>query len=250
MPPLFTTQEGSIRYYYNGADRFPSVTSIIKGGLPSPGLERWKQNQIAIRAADNRKELAKMNKADALKFIKDVYEDVDGRASAADHGNSVHAYIESFIKGEELPEMDEAGDQTIQQFDAFCREYSPTFSDSEFTCFSDQYGYAGTGDAEVTIRGVTYIMDFKTGKRVWPEVALQLAAYDRADWCRERGGGIRPVRRLGRGLVLHLRPDEYKLIQVDISDQTFQHFLSIKDTFDWINIQADYVLRGELAHDE
>ena len=50
--------------------------------------------------------------------------------------------------------------------------------------YSRTFGFAGTLDAICTIAGRRGLLDIKTGRSgVYPEVALQLAAYAHADFC-------------------------------------------------------------------
>jgi hypothetical protein len=247
-PTYFKAMSDKIRFYYHDGKRYPSVTSIIKGGIPTPSLERWKRNQVIERAADNRKMLATLTKAKAMEFLKE--EDDTVRGAAADFGSGIHSFIEASIKGWDLPSLDEDSARVIGQFERFNAEYQPVWLDSEFSCFSDKYGYAGTADAIVRIAGTEYILDFKTGKRIYPEVALQLSAYDNSDFIRSKEGTTRSTIRLGRGLALQLRPDMYELSLIDIGKDTFDTFLSCLDIFNWSHVQSDHVVRGVLGHDE
>jgi hypothetical protein len=247
-PTYFKAMTDKVRYYYHDGKRYPSVTSIIKGGIPTPSLETWKRNQLIIKAADNRKYLATLTKAKAIEFLKE--EDDTVRGAAADFGSGIHSFIEASIKGWALPDLDEDSARVIDQFKRFSSEYQPIWLDSEFACFSDRFGYAGTADALVSIAGTEYILDFKTGKRVYPEVALQLSAYDNSDFIRSKEGATRGVKRLGKGLALQLRQDMYELSEIDIGKSTFDTFLSALDIFDWTHIQSDHVVRGVMGHDE
>jgi len=49
--------------------------------------------------------------------------------------------------------------------------------ETEKTLVNFQYGFAGTCDAVAIINGTKYIIDWKTSKDIYPEYALQLAAY-------------------------------------------------------------------------
>lgn len=78
--------------------------------------------------------------------------------------------------------------------------------------------YAGTFDLLAMMAGQDWLLDVKTGKGVYPEVACQLAAYRAAEFALTAG----PVPfdyGHARMAALHLRPDgTYALIEVDDAD--------------------------------
>jgi hypothetical protein len=87
--------------------------------------------------------------------------------------------------------------------------------------------------------------DTKTGKRIYADVALQLSAYDRADFAVIDGQrvDIAPAR---RGAVLHLREDGYDLHPVRIDDEVFDVFLAAYDMYVWANDTSYTVVRGPM----
>lgn len=86
-------------------------------------------------------------------------------------------------------------------------------------------GYDGTA---------TLLLDHKTGSGVYPEVALQLAAYRHAQFMEAPDGSEHPVPEVDGGAVLHLRPDGYELVPVVCDEQVFSHFLWFREGFRWI----------------
>jgi hypothetical protein len=70
----------------------------------------------------------------------------------------------------------------------------------EETVWSDRHGFAGTADLVARVDGAMTLLDWKTGKAVYPEAWLQNAAY-RVAWneCSENG---RPP--VTRGIVVRL----------------------------------------------
>src|SRR3990170_4434209 len=96
------------------------------------------------------------------------------------------------------------------------------------------HGYAGTLDAIAKIAGETWLIDYKTSKGVYPETALQLAAYGHAEFIGRPGDPTRyaipPVDQYG---VLHLRPEGYELVPMTVDASTFEAFLSAKRLTEW-----------------
>ena len=110
---------------------------------------------------------------------------------AADRGTSVHDYLEAAAEGRSLPEL--TGDAARYQpaADRWLDSYQPRFVDAEFTVFGE--GYAGTADFLAVVDGRLVIGDYKTSKRLYPEVALQLAAIRHAEVIVKPDGASRPV---------------------------------------------------------
>ena len=88
-------------------------------------------------------------------------------------------------------------------------------------------------DAVIKLDGEQLIWDLKTGRGVYEEVALQLTAYSRARCIKEPDGTERPMPEVSGGAVLHLRPDGYRLIPVQISDEIYEVFQSLLVVAHW-----------------
>ena len=127
----------------------------------------------------------------------------------------------------------------MDAFHQFREDHNPEYIETESTVFSREYGYAGTMDAVLSIGGKVYVVDYKTGKKVWPEAALQLAAYRNAEFIGRARGREDELPPCDGGLVVHIRPDGYRVIPVDTSDATFDTFLSALDVFRWNRVDGD-----------
>jgi hypothetical protein len=75
------------------------------------------------------------------------------------------------------------------------------------------------------------LLDVKTGKRVYPEAALQLAAYAAADFLGRPDGTEQPLPAIEAGAVLHLRPGGYQLVPVPIGRAVLEAFLAALAVF-------------------
>jgi hypothetical protein len=101
----------------------------------------------------------------------------------------------------------------------------------EQTVYSKQHGYAGTMDLLAEVNGKLTIVDWKTGKAIYPEAYLQNAAYRHA--LREMGHGD-PV----QGIIVRLPKNtedpefEAKTIE-DSEDSLFQTFLHTFEVWKW-----------------
>lgn len=225
------------RYYPWKDEKYVSVTTIIKEGIPKPGLNKWFMKMLAELAAKNRKELALMNQMTAKEWL--LEQRLSGGDEAALLGTRVHSLFEKEVEGKEVRPPTKAEQPYIDAFHQFRADHSPEFIETESTVFNRTYGYAGTMDAVVRIGGKCYVVDYKTGKKVWPEAALQLAAYKHAEFIGRARGLEDELQTCDGGLILHVRPEGYRVVPVDTSDATFDTFLSALDVFRWNRIDGE-----------
>jgi hypothetical protein len=241
-----TKEDGSRVYTWTDGTEYPSVTSIIRAGVAKPNLVDWAAKQIAEAAAKDRDSLALLTKAGAQKFLLDAFH--GERDTTAELGNAIHDAAEIYSRSRKKPLIIAPEIvPSINQFSDFLRKVKPIYHETEVTVYSRKYGFAGTGDAIVEIDGVIYVLDIKSGKSVWPEVALQLAAYSRADFIGLPDGTEKPLSvNLKRGLVLHLRPDRWSLDYWDIGDEVFDCFLAAQDMHYWATYLSTYARIGRV----
>lgn len=169
------------------------------------------------------------------------------RDRKADVGSAVHSQIEAIILGKPRPEPGPAVAPYLVQFDRFVADFAPEWEASEGTVYSDSESYAGTLDWIAVIGGRRLIGDTKTGKGVYPEAALQLAAYAHADFMGLTDGTDAPLPAFDGGVVLHLSPDAYRLVPVRIDDDIFKAFLFAREVFRWAEETSKGVLGTALA---
>jgi hypothetical protein len=237
--PKNARQTGKGRVYeYKGATYW-SVTSIISGGLPKPQLVPWGMRVVAEYAVANVTRLGKMVRAagddpDAQKAAIDWLKGAPYRERdrASDMGSLIHSRIESLILGKPQPVIPPVARPQLDAFDAFVRDWHPTFEAAEFTVYNRAESYAGTGDWIATIPGLGRVLgDTKTGKDVYPEAALQLSAYRNGEFIGLADGTEAPMPQVDSCAVLHLRPDGYSLVPVVADEEVFRAFLFVREVF-------------------
>ena len=150
------------------------------------------------------------------------------RDEAADAGSEAHRAIELYILGEDVPELSERAQASFDNFLEFVKEYEPTWEASELTVYNKTHKYAGTLDFIADIpalgEGLT-LCDIKTGKGVYPEVALQLAAYRFAEFAETANNNARvEMPETERAFVLHLRPDKWEVVPVKVEQEQLDMF--------------------------
>lgn len=175
------------------------------------------------------------------------------RDAAAAVGSDVHDSAEEFvlkaavaeatrlrIAGQPLPEWDPSIAGRMRSFLAFLTDWEPEFVATEFTVFNRAEQYAGSGDAlmRLALLGwsappVLTIVDYKSGRSVYPEVAMQNSAYARGEFIGLPDGTSVPMPRPDAGAVLHLTDAGYALRLVDIGDRVFDAFRFAREVYRW-----------------
>jgi plasmid stabilization system protein ParE len=190
-----------------------SVTTII-GVLDKPALVPWAVDVTAERTVENLETVARRleqeGAAEAVKYIKGLRWQTDGRLRETELGTLAHALFDEYAmtghRPEVVPELHPEHRQhgvvlddrdifdlrrMLDQFDTFLQRYSPEYLATEVVVFHPDYRYAGQADGFARIGGDLLILDYKTSLKTWdkrgklrtpyPEVGLQLAAYRYAE---------------------------------------------------------------------
>lgn len=241
-PILASTGKHGHRIYTWAGREFPSVTAVIKGGVPAPFLAPWAAKAAAEFAVANLDRLALLPAGQAVREVKQA--PWAARDRAAGLGDLVHAAVEAYATGQPRPELPAEATPFLAGFDRFLADHTPRFVCCEATVYSRRFGYAGTLDAvcELPAGGQVTLLDVKTGKRVYPEAALQLAAYAAADFIGSPDGTQQPLPPIEAAAVLHLRPDGYQLVPVPIGRAVLEAFLAALAVFRWTTDLALNVL--------
>lgn len=260
-------------------------------GRNAASLRRWTRNGRAyveaLQAAGGLTSvrLEKLTGEDlGLRWLKGEPDRV--RDAAADRGSDVHAAAEDLVleTAQELLGLAMAGYELeillerqwpdaiapwMAAFVNFNRDWRPRFLAAEATVFNRPQAYGGTLDAIAVVPGledalpglglgdVPLVVDYKSGNRLYPEVALQLSAYARGEFVGLPDGVTEaPLPDVSQeyGLALHLRPATrqhprgYRLRPVRIGQDVFAHFLFARENFRWVTESSKAVLLDELAY--
>jgi PD-(D/E)XK nuclease superfamily protein len=233
------------RFYETVDGTFPSVTNIL-GVIGKPALINWaakeERNLVMEVAADLYQDApaAKMSRAAWLLTMETRL----GREKASDRllakagqiGTQVHAMIEWTLRMKLLqkvgpsPEMTAKANWAFSVFEKWAASVNLTPIFIEQTVYSKTYGYAGTMDLFCEIDGKPTVVDFKTGKAVYPEAHLQNAAYRHA--LREMGHGD-PV----QGIIVRLPKNEVdpepEAVICEDETESLEAFLHFKAGWEW-----------------
>lgn len=216
-----------------------SVTTVIENGIPKPGLVKWAAKEAARFATKNFGEWINLSQDDAIELISTAHERTKGEA--ADKGDEVHTSTENYLNGT----PDGKSLNHMRQLEDFLAVsgYKKLFT--EVTVWNRTHEYAGTADliAE-TPSGKLCLIDYKSGKSVWPEAFLQLEALARAEFILQENGTeitMPPIQLVG---VLHLRPKSWWFhLNADMgaADRNWDGFLGAKMVADWRRLHPSLV---------
>lgn len=204
------------------------VTTAI-GVLDKPALINWAANTTAGYAVDRWDELAAMPPSKRLAVLqKSRYADVD---KASKRGTEVHKLAEELIHGRKVDVPEELAGY-VESCVRFLDDWEPEPVITEFVVAHRKWRYCGTGDAVFRLKdGRVKIIDWKTGRTgIYPETALQLAAYKYAEVYVGADGEEHPMADLGIddvGWGVHIRADGYDPIPLNVSERVFKYFTHI-----------------------
>lgn len=236
------TDAGRLYTWPPTGETFTSVTTILNV-LNKPFLGKWKAKQAAEYAIGHwfDAEFIERVVTDPTGVIDEIAKASDRTADgASDIGNDVHAWVECYIKGEtwDGPEPPHAA-----FFKAWEAVYKPKYVMCESTVYNRSEGYAGTMDIMAVVEEQNTIIDVKTGKAIYPEVALQLCAYKNGEFVGVDNKEF-AVPMVTAGAALHLRPRSYKYIPVRVDNEVWQSFRYIKEAYRWQQYTSKTVLNS------
>ena len=204
-------------YYYIPGVRtpLPHVTSILQT-IAKPALITWAARIAAESALENPWQSVQ-------EATSSIYRTKGG---AAERGKDVHKIIERLIKGEKVKNT-QVTKGYVEAYEKFKKDMPHRVIASEKLVYSIKYKYAGTLDYILKLKsGDLVIADFKTGKYIYDEAGLQLAAYKAAlqEMYPDKKNPDRTV-------VIHLKPDATYTVIEKLAPLTV--FLALKRVWEW-----------------
>jgi hypothetical protein len=196
------TETGGGRFYHDIPDApcpYASVTHILGGGIPKPALINWAANEerkLVMEAAVVLYERCRVHSQTAMP--RDLYlatllgelgkEKAHQKllAKAGDIGSEIHKLIEWHLRtaiGSHAglkPIVSLKAQHALDVFEQWGTSVQLKPILIERTVYSHVHQYAGTMDLLARVNGIVTLIDFKSGKAVYPEAFLQSAAYSTA----------------------------------------------------------------------
>lgn len=258
-----TVNRGRI-YTINGQSLW-SVTTILGNGLPKPAIANWQAKMIAEYAVANHRQIAAMLGMVRLKRLEDgttfVVSDPDAVTAAVELlkgapwreserkmniGSAVHAEAEAVQLGTPRPEPLPTIAPFVQSFRHFLEDFEPEIELTEATVYNLTESYAGTLDTIMRFRWgdltCRLLGDFKTGKAIYSDVALQLSAYEHAESILLDDGTSVPMLPVDGCFALHLReydsaiPSDrgYSVVPVATGQAAWDAFRYVREVMRWM----------------
>jgi len=227
------------QYHWNGGPAMPGVTTVISKVDKSGPLIGWAKGVTADAALNNLAKITGMLASDGRAPTK-AWLTAHATAesdTAKDLGTKIHLATEQMARGAE-PTLAAEHMPWVWAYQRFLADWQPTFKSVERYVANLKYGYGGTFDFLAMIDGKLTLGDLKTGKGVYSEGRLQLAALGRAEFIGLPGDPkAYKMPKIEQHVILHVRPDAYaqgyQLFRIDVNDADWQAFLGALAIYQW-----------------
>lgn len=247
----------------------PSVTTILNN-INKPALVNWAALEVAKYAYQARDTWHQLEEQAAIDLLKRApYRD---SRQKMDIGSAVHAAVDAHIKKGTIQAETEPPTVDIELLPyvagaaRFLDDYVRRVIHSEVTFVNLTYRYAGTCDLVAELlpahqlkeRGIDdeladqlgsqiCVVDWKTGKRLYPEVALQLSAYANNEFACHPDGTRWNIAPVTAAIAVHLDGNAgYTAQPIQLSDQLFRTFVALRTLQKWRDTLEDSVLGDPL----
>jgi hypothetical protein len=261
---------GGHSYELDGAP-VDGVTTILSNGIPKPALIGWAAKSIAEYVgerldidADNG-HVAADRLVDALRQIgtRNRYNrwPTDGstsrlalvetlkavhwaeRDAAARRGGEVHRLAEQLVAGIEVNVPDELAGH-VDSYIQFLDDWQARQLLVEAVVINRVHHWMGTLDLIAELAdGFRWLLDIKTTRSgVYPETALQLAAYRNAEHYLDGDGTEHPMLKVDQVGAVWVRADGYDLVPVDAGPATYRTFRHVQRVAEFQTVTGDDVV--------
>ena len=219
----------------------PSVTTVLDV-VNKPALKWWAAKVTAEFAVGNKDAWTGLPDDAAIKLLKG--EPSRAVAGAAGVGTDAHEYCERILRGQ-APQIPSASKfasihgRALENVRALIDHVKPTPVALEATAWSE-HGYAGSFDGLHIINEKLTLVDLKTSKGVYPDMALQLAAYRFADHILDEHGNESPLAALPiEACQIWHTPKEgtWNVYTLTVDTNTHNAFLAALALWHWKNTQ-------------
>lgn len=222
----YNDTQGLRRYNIDGIDPHPiSVTTLIKTIAPGRALMTWMDKKLIDSALDAYEKTS--DRAAAMAMGKEARW---SGSEAADFGTSVHALTEKLDLvsiGKPVDRSPVADQKRAQGFVAQWEKTRDAFDIQiiaiECTLVHRELGYAGTADRIAIVPALSLdpvVLDIKSGKGIYADVALQCAALANCPEILYDDGSLQPIpwdldKKVG--VAAHVRARSCKLHPLDLA---------------------------------
>lgn len=237
------------KYLINGIPAM-GVTTALGKAVAKPQLIHWAARTVAEHVAGltvGEFDLIKATPRDeAVRALQKIPFDIRNRAAA--RGTAVHKLAEPLIAGGDAEVPDELSgyaDSLVMFMDEW--QVRPVLVEAPVGSY--MWHYAGTFDLIADLPdGRRVLFDYKTSDSgIYPETALQLAAYRYADVYVGDDGTEMPMTDVGidECKAVWVRPDGYDVIPLVCDEKVFKAFLHVLSVARFTDSMKDLVGAAE-----
>lgn len=212
--------------YKLDGEKLVGVTTAL-GVLDKPALRNWYAEEAAKRAIDEWDELALLPISQRLERIR--YGARDKVQAAALRGTEIHSLGQQLADGDEADVPDEHRGP-VEAYARWLDKWQVETLATETPLCHTKHKYGGTADLWATVGklgGALCLLDVKTGKGVYDETGLQLAAYRYSDLIQLGPGNEVATPAVEHVFVAHVMPDDVRMVQVTADERVFRDFLYV-----------------------
>lgn len=246
MPELKTVTVAGARFYEHpvtGA-KVPGVTTVIDV-LSKPALPRWAAKETAVFAVANRKSWQDLDDDAAIDLLKGSPWRISGGAMSK--GTEIHAIAEKLLMNQPVDFVPPDIQNPVRGVAEIIEWLKPDVMHMECSVWNLTKKYAGTADVIARIDGEVWMLDWKSSKDVYPDYALQLAAYGHAEVILKPDGTEIPLPKIDKYAVCHVpKVGKASLVMIDVTDAEYQAFCHALQMFEWRSSRSKEVIKTKL----
>lgn len=211
----------------------PGVTGILKV-LDKPALMKWAASTVAEFVANQPSLVDLMAEHGGPGPLRAYLKEIpwQRRDDAGARGNVLHDHAEALLHGHEV-DVAEQDAPVMESALEFMEDWHIEPLLIETPVASREHWYAGTLDLIAKYRhpvtGIegTAIWDWKSGKAIYPEYAMQLCAYAFAEFS-GLNGDESPLPKTDASFGVHIRSDGYDVHPFEFGPQVYEEFVAIR----------------------
>ena len=221
----YITRTPDHHYEFEGVT-YPGVTGVLKVLDKSGPLMAWASRMTAEAAITLHDSIPLILSTSGRDGAIQALTARSGwqRDEAASLGSQVHAIADQIHRGIET-DYHGPGEAKVRQYLEWYERANWRVRATEAFVINPEAGYGGTLDLlAYDGDGRTVLADLKTGRAVYRETALQLAAYGRAKFLDPQDGLLYAMPEIDRYVVLHVTDDGVREIEMAVGSDEWAAF--------------------------
>ena len=241
LPAIQRTQDH--RYIYQGVT-YPGVTKVLGTLDKSGALMTWAARETAeamLAIHDNPGIDAMINMVGRDGLTKAATSRANWRRDeAAQLGTAVHNLADELVNGRVLSVSTDTAHEYAKHYAGWWQRSGWTLRLSEAVVCSPAVegvheGWGGTFDLLCyDADGRTVLADIKTGKGIYREAILQLAAYSMAKLVSPMGAAeVYPMPMVDRHVIVHVTREGVREVELSIGAREWHAWLACLDLYRW-----------------